>query len=53
MYTLIETCKLDDVDRRAWLADVLERIAGHLANRLGQLLPWRWRTTRDIKDAAA
>jgi transposase len=53
MYTLIETCKLNDVDPRAWLADVLARIADHSANRLDQLLPWHWRITRDIKDAAA
>jgi transposase len=53
MYTLIETCKLNDIDPRAWLADVLARIADHPANRLDQLLPWHWRTTRDIKDTAA
>ena len=27
IYTLVETCKLNDVDTRAWLADVLARIA--------------------------
>jgi transposase len=53
MYTLIETCKLNDVDARAWLADVLARIANHPANRLDQRLPWHWRNTRDLKDAAA
>jgi transposase len=26
IYTLIETCKLDDVDPQAWLADVLARL---------------------------
>ncbi len=29
MFTLVETCKLNDVDARAWLADVLARIADH------------------------
>ena len=29
IYALIETCKLNDVDPRAWLADVLARIADH------------------------
>ena len=29
IYTLIGTAKLNDVDPQAWLADVLERIAGH------------------------
>jgi transposase len=44
IYTLIETCKLNDVDPRAWLADVLARIADHPAKRIADLLPWNWRT---------
>jgi transposase len=43
VYTLIATCKLNDVDPEAWLADVLRRIADHPASRLGELLPWNWR----------
>ena len=39
MYTLIGTVKLNDVDPHAWLADVLDRIAGTPQNRLGELLP--------------
>ena len=42
MYSLIITAKLNDVDPRAWLADVLRRIAGHSASRLHELLPWNW-----------
>ena len=42
MYSLIVTAKLNDVDPRAWLADVLRRIAGHPASRLRELLPWNW-----------
>jgi len=42
MYTLIETAKLNGVDPKAWLADVLARIADHPAHRLGDLLPWNW-----------
>jgi transposase len=45
IYTLIETCKLNDVDPRAWLADVLARIADHPARRIAELLPWNWRCT--------
>ena len=40
--SLIVTAKLNDVDPRAWLADVLARIAGHPASRLDELLPWNW-----------
>lgn len=42
MLSLITTAKLNDVDPRAWLADVLARIADHPASRLDQLLPWNW-----------
>ena len=43
MYSLIVTAKLNGVDPRAWLADVLRRIADHPASRLHELLPWNWR----------
>lgn len=43
LYTLIETAKLNGVDPRAWLADVLARLPGHPAKRLAELLPWNWR----------
>lgn len=44
MYSLITTAKLNDVDPRAWLGDVLARIADHPAARLHELLPWNWCT---------
>ena len=43
IYTLIETCKFNDVDPRAWLADVLARLPNHPANRVADLLPWNWK----------
>jgi transposase len=52
IYTLIETCKLNDVDPRAWLADVLARIADHPAKRVAELLPWHWQATRLQANAA-
>jgi len=52
IYTLIETCKLNDVDPRAWLADVLARIADHPAKRVAELLPWHWQATRSQANAA-
>jgi transposase len=52
MYSLIATAKLNDVDPRAWLADVLARIADHPASRLDELLPWNWRDTRLAQAAA-
>lgn len=45
-YSLIQTCRLNDVDPQAWLADVLARIADHPISRLNELLPWNWRTAQ-------
>ena len=42
IYTLIETAKLNSVDPRAWLADVLARLPDHPAKRINELLPWQW-----------
>ena len=41
--TLITIAKLNDVDPRAWLADVLVRINDHQASRLDELWPWNWK----------
>ena len=40
IYTLIVTAKLNGLDPRAWLADMLCRIAAHPVSRLDELLPW-------------
>jgi transposase len=43
LYTVLETAKLNGLDPQAYLADVINRIAGsHPINRLGELLPWNW-----------
>jgi transposase len=47
--TLINTAKLNDVDPRAWLADVLARIADHPVQRLAELLPWNWRVAQQLR----
>jgi hypothetical protein len=40
MLTMITTCRLNDFDPKAWLADILARIADLPASRLHELLPW-------------
>lgn len=45
MLTVITTCRLNDVDPKAWLADVLARIADYPVTRLHELLPWEWKRT--------
>ena len=53
VYSLIVTCKLNEVDPRAWLADVLARIADHPASRLHELLPWHWSRLIEDRSLAA
>ena len=40
MYALIGTCRLNDIDPRAYLDYVLTHISGHKINRIDDLLPW-------------
>lgn len=53
MYTLIETCRMNDVDPRAWLADVIAQLPGHPAKRIDELLPWHWKAAHAQTAAAA
>ena len=50
--SLIETCKLNDIDPLAYLTDVLTRIInGHPNRDIDQLLPWAYRK-QDLKAVA-
>ncbi len=41
--SLIETCKLNDVEPQAYLTDVLTRIvSGHKQSHIDDLLPWNY-----------
>jgi transposase len=53
IYSLIMTAKLNNVDPRAWLADVLRRINDHPASHLHELLPWNWTNPAQRAEAAA
>ena len=56
IYTLVQTCRLNDVDPHAWLRDVIARISDHPQTRLHELLPWEWKarqaSTQTIAQAA-
>jgi transposase len=43
LYSLLMTCKLNDVNPYDWLKDVLIRIAEHPISRIAQLLPHNWK----------
>ena len=40
IYTLIETAKMNRIDSRAWLTDLIARISDHPANKINDLMPW-------------
>lgn len=52
LYSLIESAKLNGLDPEAYLRDVLTRIADHPASKLADLLPWNWKGTQAIAQAA-
>jgi hypothetical protein len=49
--TLIETARMNGVNPEAWLTWVLEPIADHKINRIGELAPWNW-TPKQASSAA-
>jgi transposase len=53
VYTLVETCKMNDVDPQAWLADVLARLPDYPANKVADLLPWNWKANLEPNAAVA
>jgi hypothetical protein len=53
MYSLIQTAKLNGVDPRAWLTDVLARIADMPQQRLHELLPWTWKKQQNTASGTA
>lgn len=43
LYSLLGTCKLQQVNPFVWLKDVLQRINNHPINRIDELLPHYWK----------
>jgi len=52
MYTLIVSCKMNDIDPQAWMADVLARLPDITVSRLPELLPWNWKVEQEAVKAA-
>jgi transposase len=52
MYTLIVSCKTNDIDPQAWMADVLARLPDITVSRLPELLPWNWKAEQKAVKAA-
>lgn len=43
LYSLLGTCKINNVNPQDWMTDVLTRIPAHPVNKLHELLPHKWR----------
>jgi len=52
MYTLIVSCKMNNIDPQAWMADVLARLPDITVSRVPELLPWNWKTEQEAVKAA-
>jgi hypothetical protein len=52
LYSLIESAKLNGLNRQHYLAEVLARIADHPARRIAELLPWNWKPLEATRAAA-
>lgn len=46
VYSLLGSCKLQDINPYEYLQDVLERLPEHPVNRLGELLPPNWKPAK-------
>ena len=52
--SLIETCKLHNIDPQAYLADILTKLVnGWPNNRIDELTPWAWAAARPQTELAA
>jgi len=46
IYTIIENCRMNQIDPFTYLVDVLPRIQDHSVNRISELLPRQWAENR-------
>ncbi len=52
IYTIIENCRMVDINPVEYLIDVLPRIADHPQNRISELLPRQWAEARKVEAEA-
>ena len=53
LYPLSATAELNDIDPRAWVADLLARLPDHPVRRFSELLPWNWGRQNAVAEARA
>jgi transposase len=50
-YSLIETCKLHQINPYDYLRDVLTRLPTQLNSKIDELLPWHWKSLQARDDS--
>ena len=53
IYSLVASCKLNEIDPFAYFRDVLTRISTHPADKIDELLPGNWKKPEKAADKAA
>jgi len=51
LFSLVQTCRANDIDAQAYLKDIFRRLLDHPAKQLDQLLPDRWAADRNMAPA--
>ncbi len=51
IYTMVENCRMWDIDPMEYLNDVLPRIMDHPKSRIAELLPRQWKQAREVAAA--
>jgi len=46
LFSLIENCRLQDIDPELYLSDIISRLLDHPMSRIAELLPWQWKALR-------
>jgi transposase len=53
IYSLVASCKLNEIDPFAYFRDVLARVSTHPADKIDELLPGNWKKPENSADKAA
>jgi len=53
VFSVVEARKLDAIEPFAYLRDVLARLSTHPPERIGELVPYRWRQLHALENAAS
>jgi len=53
IYSLVASCKLNEIDPFAYFSDILVRISTHPADKIDELLPGNWKKPENSAEKSA